>query len=714
MAVRIPGRRFAKYGAQGRQRYADILQQVAVAKRDICRCTDRELGELSKSIRRPSSGEDWVGYAPKALALVSEATCRKTGIDVTDSQLLAGIALLDGAIVELNDGEGKGIAAILAAYVSVIGGIRVHVVTLSECLARRDEIRAHSVLGFLGISTSQVSSRISSSEITFGPYSEYVSDYLEINMTTEAGGSPGTRAGFAIIDEADTILIDEARCSVQISEQSNTGKPRRQHILCHAPTCGESSVVESQTVFAEGRIRNYFSAYRKIAGLTATAMQSASEFKHFYGLEVIIVPASTSSARIDHDDLWYAGTKRMLADLEMDAINRHSRGQPVVIRAESEDICREISQRFSGRGIEHSVLRSGDDCASARIMADAGKYHAVTITVGSSGRGYGIRLGGDICYEARRRAFGNQEHTDLSTVSAQEFQESMNAVRDEIAINRARVGGLGGLVVLGALRSRSVRTDDWLRGLAGQRGEPGESRFYLSSEEYDLLRPNGALIGAETDRNSSPMALNRSLRGRFLQSMTNDLYRGSEAASFAFRSKLAKFDDLVYSRQEQAYALRKSILLGVSFDEMVRWLTVLLEDASIDQSADDALSALRAFYPVGISEAQFDQVWRPRRPGRLAEASELVSADMRAAFESGAREVGYDELYDAARRAGLASFDWRWPKYLSAIRELYSRLPIDGDLIESGIYEGFRASIEETFRDVMMLIRRDAVASFFS
>ena len=606
-------------------------------------------------------------------------------------------------------------AAILAAYVSVIAGMKVHVVTLSEFLARRDEVRAQPVLGFLGVGTSLVRNRIPNSEIIFGSYSEYIFNYLEGNTTTAADGSPAAQADFAIIDEADTILIDEARCSVQISEQSNTGEPRRRHILCHAPPCAENSVVERQTVLAECRIRNYFSAYRKMAGMTATAVPSALEFKHFYGLEVITVPTSTSITRIDHNDLWYAGTKRMLADLEMDAIDHHNRGRPVVIRAESEDICWDISQRFAGRGVEHSVLRSGDDdSASARIMAEAGKYRAVTIAVGSSGRGYGIRLGGDIYYEAERRAFGDQEHTGRSAVYVQELQEAMNAVRDEIEVNRARVEGVGGLAVLGALRSRSARADDWLRGLAGQRGEPGESRFYLSSEEYGILRRNGALISAETDRNSSAMAVNKSLRGRFIQSMISDLYRSSEAASFEFLSKLSKFDDLVYSRQEQAYTLRKTIRLGVSSDEMVRWVTGVLKDASRDQSAGSTINALRAFYPVSINEAQFDKVWLPGRRGRLAEASDLVSADMRAALKRSAREVESDELREAARRAGLASFDRRWPKYLRAVCEFYSRLPIDDDLIDSEIYEGFRASIEETFQDMVMRIKRDAVASFFS
>jgi len=669
-------------GPRRSQRHTDMIQRVTFAQDNVCRYTDRELCELSSSIRRsPSSGEDWIRLWPQALGLVSEATRRITGTDVTQSQVLAGISLLDGAVVELSDGEGKGIAAILAAYVSVLAGMHVHVVTLSEYLARRDVIRAQSILGSLGIATSLLGTRMPDSEVTFGSYSGFVVQYLRENMTAEADESIESHRDFAIVDEADTIMIDEARRLVQIRAEPSGER----QIVSYGTSCDETSVVESQTVLGECRVRNYFSAYRKLAGLTATARPATSQFKHFYGLEVVSVPVSVSSNRVDHDDLWYAGTQRMLADLELNAIDRHARRQPVFIRAESESICREISQRLSGRGVAHSVLQPGDDRVIAKIMAEAGKPDAVTIAVGSSGRGYGIRLGGDISYAAEERAFGGGKEADLSAASSQKLRAARNAVRDDIAAHRAEAMAAGGLVVLGALRSGSARADDWLRGLAGQRGEPGESRFYISSDEYALsLPPNGALVKEETKRNSPPIAVNKSLRGRFFQSMINDVYRGTEATSFTFRRKLAEFDDLVYARQEQAYALRKSILLGVSCDELITWVTD--HEVALDEQL-----------------------------GRLFSAAKLVSADVHAAIEGRAGEVGYANMYSAARRAGLSSFDRRWSKYLKDVHELYDLIPLNRNSVDDeATYENFLSSIDTAFRDVMMHIRLDTVAGLFS
>jgi preprotein translocase subunit SecA len=398
------------------ERSGAVLESIAAAKHEARRCTDLELLEMSASIRhRLSGGEDWVRCFPEASAAVAEAAARSAGTVITDSQVVAGMNVLQGAVAELRDGEGKGIAAILAAYVSALAGLKVHVVTLDDYLARRDLLRAQSILGFLGISTGLAGSarrRGGSiySEITYGSYVGFAADYLEDNMATSAADPIQDENEFAIIDEADTILIDEARCCIQIitNDADNVGK-RRRFVRHSQPDCRETPSAASGKILAECRVREFFRIYSKIAGLTGTAVPAAERFRHFYRMEVASVPASVPDTREDREDLWYGGTDRLLADLEMHAIDRHNRGQPVLIRAGSGDICREISRRLLGRGVAHVVLRP-DDADAARAMAHAGKmgcHHGRgrdgrTRIWRSVGRRPQLRRGGKPDHRARR------------------------------------------------------------------------------------------------------------------------------------------------------------------------------------------------------------------------------------------------------------------------------------------------------------------------
>jgi preprotein translocase subunit SecA len=197
-------------------------------------------------------------------------------------------------------------------------------------------------------------------------------------------------------------------------------------------------------------------------------------------------------------------------------------------------------------------------------MAGAGKMGAVTIVTETAGRGYGIHLGGDICYAAGRHLGLERDElgAGLSAAEAGSLLDARKAVAGAIEAGRARVMAAGGLVTIGVFQSGSARADDWVRGLAGQRGEPGESQFFHSSEEYSVVREGGKIVRGETKRNTRPMVVGKSLRGRFLRSAINDVYRNSEAYAFSFQREMAEFDDLADQQRREAYTLRKSILAG--------------------------------------------------------------------------------------------------------------------------------------------------------
>jgi len=696
-------------GAQGHDRLDPGLERIAVAKRDMGLTTDVELLELSTSIRRRlSQGEDQARCIPEAFAAVAEAVRRSTGTVVTNSQLVAGASVLNGAVTELRDGEGKGIAAILAAYVSALAGMRVHIVTLDNYLARRDFLRARHVLEFLGVRTSFIGEARGKStnayaEVSYGSYIGFASDYLEDNLVAAAEGCVQDRNDFAIVDEADTILLDEARCHVQIVLDNTTEGERRRFVQHSQPDCRETYLADDQKILAECRVGNYFRAYRKLAGLTATATTAAARFKHFYGIDVVPVPASVPQSRVDRDDLWYVGTGRMLADLETRVLDRHGDGQPVLIKAGSSGLCQEISESLARRGVVHRVLhRDQDDADAAGVMAGAGKIGAVTILTEKAGRGYGIQLGGDLSYAAEEvlALQPYPEGADISAATACKLKDARNTIAVSLEAERTRVAAHGGLIVLGAFQSGSKRADDWVRGLAGRRGEPGESQFYHSSEEFSIK--NTRLVRAETQRNSRPLICDGSARGRFFRGIFRDAYRNSEAAVFSYQRKMAEFDDLTDRQRREAYSLRRSILEGVGPDEIERWIISLAES----QDIGILHGVLRGIYPVGVSEDQIRQAWRRERHQRrlpLALA-EMIETDVRAAYQRRELELGPERIREFERSSALSTFDQVWSQHLTWLHDIYNQIPSDqkpiGKKIAVDLHSKMTASFEQAVKDI--------------
>ena len=543
-----------------------------------------------------------------------------------------------GTVAELRDGEGKGIAAIVAAYLAVLNGRRVHVVTLDAHLARRDFFRGRAALACLGISVglldgvgdeSNGAAGGPGAQVVYGPFFEFVSRYLEENIAAVAGQGIQDGQVLAIADEADTILVDEARCLVQIIAAGDAmqGQPRR--IIRHGvPDCAESDdPAPDGRLLAECRVRDYFRGYERIAGLTATAAPAAARFSYFYGLDLVKVAASSPDTRKDSDDLYYVGAARMLADLEVRVSSLHDRGRPVVLYSVRADMGQALSRRLAGRRIEHAVLGPSDD--PAQIMAGIGQRGAVTILVGGAGRGYAVSLG-----------------------------------------DRA-VAAAGGLFVFGVLQSGSARADTWARELAGRCGEPGESQFLHSSEEYSIVSKGGRLSSMESRRNGAPIRLDKSLRGRFFRIAVDDMYRRSEEYSFSVQRAMARYEDLAAQYRKSAYTLRKAILVGVGADELSRWT----ED--------------------------------------LEDSDSAIMKDVRAAYVRKVQEIGPDAMRNIARGKGVDAFDSVWTEYLAAQGDLLGGVSTDLSQIDKD-FSDVRNRVQGKFDEAMRRVKQEVIAALIN
>jgi preprotein translocase subunit SecA len=450
-----------------------------------------------------------------------------------------------------------------------------------------------------------------------------------------AGGGPAlvfslrlTQAG-----SKDTVLVGRARNVVQATKlTAGEDMPHFRVTLSGPP---ESRPADGgSAVLAECMVRDYFRGYQAIGGLTATAERAAAQLQQWYGLEVTPIPASTKHVGQDFTDTWYRTGDSQLAALVALAVRHHDLGQPVLIRARSADQAEQVSGRLSQSGLTHVVLASAEDPNTARVIADAGRMGAVTVIVGEAGRGYGLHLGGDVSHAARAWLLDSSGAADRDTPAeiSQGLDIARKGVRAGIAADRDAVIAAGGLVVLGASRSESGRADQWLRGLAGQRGEPGESRFLAANADYGVGELPTRWLKDLQDRR--PAVIDESLTGRFLQGNVEDLYRYTEEVLLENASQMAVFDSPMDELRRDAYAIRDRLLESRDADEIIAWLSGEGGTAYSEQSLRNTTA---------------------RRT----------------------EELGPAVLHELLRETALREFDRLWSEHLTRLREMYGNIPDD-------------------------------------
>jgi preprotein translocase subunit SecA len=633
-----------------------VVMRINDLERHYQPMSDAELqGQTAILKEKLAQGATLDDILPEAFAVVREASRRVLNMRHFDVQLIGGAILHRGMISEMRTGEGKTLVATLPSYLNALTGRGVHVVTVNDYLARRDAEwmgRIHTFLGlkvgcvFHGMNEAQKKSAYEA-DITYGQNNEFGFDFLRDNMKFSAGEMMQRGHYFAIVDEVDSILIDEARTPLIISgpaedstdkyyktnqvvphlvkdtdfeielktkqptltdagvakvermlEVSNLFDPENIEVLHHVNQAlrayntfqrdvdyvvqgGQVVIVdeftgrlmpgrrwsnglhqaieakeglkvarENQTL-ASITFQNYFRMYEKLGGMTGTADTEAAEFKQIYQLEVSIVPTNQPMVRIDHTDVVYRTRREKYEAVVRDIEEIHGKGQPALVGTISIEQSETLAMMLKAKGIPHNVLNAKHHEREAEIIAQAGRYGAVTISTNMAGRGTDILLGGNPEFLAASEAKTKDPQNA-------DFQMALRKYTEQCQAERIKVVEAGGLVVLGTERHEARRIDNQLRGRAGRQGDRGESRFYISLEDDLMVRFQGerlqqimAKMGWEEG-----MALDNSLMSRTIETAQ----RRVEAMHFESRKHVTEYDDVMNKQRQVIYNLRGRIL----------------------------------------------------------------------------------------------------------------------------------------------------------
>ncbi len=680
------------------RRLRPLVERINALEAEVEPLDDEALRAKTEEFRaRLRGGESLDDLLPEAFAVVREAGKRVLGMRHFDVQLIGGIVLHQGNIAEMKTGEGKTLVATLPVYLNALTGRGVHVVTVNDYLAKRDSAWMGRIYEFLGMRVGVIVHGLTDEErkeayeadITYGTNNEFGFDYLRDNMKYDLAQYVQRPFFYAIVDEVDSILIDEARTPLIISgptedstdkyyiineiipklekgevigeeitgshelreetgdyvhdEEHNTvaltdagtekvermlGEagllkggnlydPDNMELVHHvnqalkAHVCftrdvdyvvkdGEVVIVdeftgrmmpgrrysdglhqaleakEGLTVANENQtlasitFQNYFRLYEKLAGMTGTAETEAKEFHQIYGLEVVTIPTNRPLIRPDYPDVVYRTVPEKERAIVEEVKQLHAKGTPVLVGTISIEKSERLSRMLKRAGIPHSVLNAKHHEREAEIVAQAGRYGAVTIATNMAGRGTDIMLGGNPEFLARIHP-GEE---------AEGQEELLERYRKQCAEEKEKVVAAGGLFILGTERHESRRIDNQLRGRSGRQGDPGSSRFYLSLED-DLLRIFGS------DRISGLMKRlgmeeGQPIENRMVTRSIENAQKKVEARNFEIRKHLLEYDDVLNQQRKVIYAQRRRILegegIGDDVDAMVEEVVERLLD----------------------------------------------------------------------------------------------------------------------------------------
>ncbi|XPP26614.1 MAG: preprotein translocase subunit SecA [Leucobacter sp.] len=737
--------------------------------------SDEELrGETVELRERLVKGETLDDLLPEAFAAVREAARRTIGLRPFDVQVMGGANLHLGNISEMKTGEGKTLVATMPAYLNALTGEGVHIVTVNDYLASYQSELMGRVFRALGMTTGCIVAGQNPAErrkqydadITYGTNNEFGFDYLRDNMAGTAADRVQRGHHFAIIDEVDSILIDEARTPLiisgpasgeanrwfsefaRIAKRLEAGvdyevdeKKRTIGVLepgiekvedylgitnlyesVNTPLIsflnnsikaralftrdkdyvvlnGEVLIVDEHTgrilagrrynegmhqaieakegvqVKAENQmlatvtLQNYFRLYKKLSGMTGTAETEAGEFMSTYKLGVVPIPTNKSMIRKDQPDLVYKNEEAKFARVVEDIVERHEKGQPVLVGTTSVEKSEYLSRQLAKAGVRHEVLNAKNHAREAAIIAQAGRLGAVTVATNMAGRGTDIMLGGNAEFlavqEMAARGLSTEDDPDAYEAA---WDEVFEAVKAKVAEEAEKVTEVGGLYVLGTERHESRRIDNQLRGRSGRQGDPGESRFYLSLTD-DLMRLfNSGAAAALMNRASFPddLAIESKVVTRAIQSAQSQV----EQRNSEIRKNVLKYDDVLDRQRKAIYTDRAQILDGEEIQSRIEVFREQVIEAILDSHGAgddwdlDALwKDLGQIYPVGIT---VDEVVAEKSGKHLDRAflSREILSDAEVAYQNREKALGSEAMRELERRVVLSTVDRLWRDHL--------------------------------------------------
>jgi len=757
---------------------AKISVQVNKFEQEVSSLDDQSLRAKTDSFKeRVNKGETLDSILPEAFAVVREAARRTLGQRHYDVQLMGGAALHKGNIAEMKTGEGKTLVSTLPAYLNALTGKGVHIVTVNDYLAERDSEWMGRVHRFLGLKVGVILASMSPAErreayaadITYGTNNEFGFDYLRDNMSWSLADCVQRSHNFAIVDEVDSILIDEARTPLIISgpadkatkwyvefanivarlnrdthyevdEKKRTvgildeGVSRVEEALdisnlyesANTPMIGylnnaikakelfkrdkdyvvmngELLIVDEHTGrmlsgrrYSEGlhqsleakerieiqdenqtlatiTLQNYFRLYKKLSGMTGTAMTEASEFMQIYKLGVIPIPTNKIMQRIDQSDLIYKSEVGKFTAVAEDIAARHKKGQPVLVGTVSVEKSEELSAILKRRGIAHEVLNAKQHEREAAIIARAGTVSAVTVATNMAGRGTDIMLGGNpefmADFELQRQGL-NPVETPEDYEKA--WPAEITKQKESVAKEHETVVSLGGLYVLGTERHESRRIDNQLRGRSGRQGDPGESRFYLSLQDELMRRFNSGLV--ERFLGAAGMPEETPLESKIVSNAIKSAQTQVESLNFEMRKNVLKYDDVMNKQREVVYSERREVLEGADIKDLVRkfldeTVTAYVDSATATGVAEDwdletLWAALKGLFPISFTAEEL--------LNEIGGASSLDSdflldrilTEANLAYEKRESELTSTVMRELERKILLSVLDRKWREHL--------------------------------------------------
>ena len=804
-----------------------IAQQVNKFENSISSLDDSALrGKTEEFRERLNKDESLDSLLPEAFAVVREAAKRTLGQRHYDVQLMGGAALHRGNIAEMKTGEGKTLVSTLPAYLNALTGKGVHVVTVNDYLAERDSEWMGRVHRFLGLKVGVILSSMSSAErreayaadITYGTNNEFGFDYLRDNMAWTLSDCVQREHNFAIVDEVDSILIDEARTPLIISGPADKAtkwyvefanlvarlskdihyevdnKKRTVGILEEGVTRveealkidnlyeaantpmigylnnaikakelfkrdkdyvvmnGELLIVDEHTGrmlagrrYSEGlhqaleakekieiqdenqtlatiTLQNYFRLYKKLSGMTGTAMTEASEFMQIYKLGVIPIPTNKSMQRIDQPDLIYKSEVGKFTAVAEDISNRHKKGQPVLVGTVSVEKSEELSGMLKRKGIPHEVLNAKQHEREAAIIARAGTVGAVTVATNMAGRGTDIMLGGNPEFMADFEL----QAKGLNPVDTPEEYEK--AWPNEIARQKSaveaeheKVVSLGGLYVLGTERHESRRIDNQLRGRSGRQGDPGESRFYLSLQDELMKRFNSGLV--ERFLGAAGMPEETPLESKIVSNAIKSAQTQVESLNFEMRKNVLKYDDVMNKQRSVVYSERREVLEGADIKDLTNdflkeTITAYVNSATNSGVAenwdlDTLWKALKSLYPISLTVE--DLISEVGEVGALDAEFILdrVLTDASNAYNKRENELTPAVMRELERKILLSVLDRKWREHLYEMDYLQDGIGLRAMAQRDPLVEYQREGYD-LFSAMMDAVKEELVGYLFS
>lgn len=800
---------FKTYSEKEVKRVMPLVNKINSLEEEMAKLTDHELKEKTSYFKKQlADGKTLDDILPEAFAVVREASKRSLGMRHFDVQLIGGIILHQGRIAEMKTGEGKTLVATLPVYLNALEGKGVHVITVNDYLAKRDSEWMGKLYKFLGLSVGlviagmdpQAKQKAYAADITYGTNNEFGFDYLRDNMVIYKNQLVQRGLHYAIVDEIDSILIDEARTPLIISGRANESSDLykkandfvrkleakviveedvkdfeqaednenydyivdlkaksasltqkgikkaeeffglenfndldnstlvhhvNQALRAHGVMKkdidyivkeGEVLIVDEftgrimygrrynnglhQAIEAKEKVKiadesktlatitfqNFFRMYDKLSGMTGTAMTEEGEFEEIYNLDVVAIPTNKPMVRKDENDVIYKNENAKFKAVIDSVKVSHEKGQPVLIGTVSIEKSEKLSKLLQQERINHEVLNAKSHEKEAMIIAQAGKFGAVTIATNMAGRGTDIMLGGNSEYLAKEEMRKNKvpeylieesntyyETDDQDIIRAREqFKKLVEKYDEEIKEEKQKVIDAGGLKIIGTSRHESRRIDNQLRGRSGRQGDVGESKFYIGLDD-DLMKIFGGDAITKV-YNTLGADENMPIQSRIISRAVENAQKKVEGRNFSIRKNVLKYDDVMNAQREIIYKQRREVLDGEDIHTSIINMINSMAEETVSMFVEDEdgksinMEALDAEITnlFGLDMADYIK----ENANNSNAIIEELEAQAMAKYQEKEEEITSERMRELERVVMLKVVDEKWMNHIDSMDEL--------------------------------------------